>query len=244
MSEEDIRAFEAVMGRHPRVPEFKDLTGCEMALVDDSPIVSKIPDAENGPIIRAGLEFPTLLSLQMWLQEYSVKHNRPYKVEHSNRTVRYTVVCETVGCPWTVRARRSAGGSWKITSVDQPHTCGDDEGTGKYLQLTTKFIAYRLMSTIKAQPSISPRALIEIVKEIFDYEVSYGKAWRAREIARLMIYGDWSESYEQLPVLMKAMKDRNPSMVYYIEHRREKLPKAESTDCHGSCMCSLFGSIT
>ena len=198
MSEEDIRAFEAVMGRHPRVPEFKDLTGCEMALVDDSPIVSKIPDAENGPIIRAGLEFPTLLSLQMWLQEYSVKHNRPYKVEHSNRTVRYTVVCETVGCPWTVRARRSAGGSWKITSVDQQHTCGDDEGTGKHLQLTAKFIAYRLMSTIKAQPSISPRVLIEIVKEIFDYEISYGKAWRTREIARSIIFGDWSESREML----------------------------------------------
>jgi transposase-like protein len=83
------------------------------------------------------------------------------------------------------------------------------------------------------------------VKEISDYDVSYGKAWRAREIARGMVYGDWCEAYERLPALFAAIKDRNPSMVYQIEHHKERFAMVDHVRrpvfdrafwCFGQCV--------
>ncbi|TVU17956.1 hypothetical protein EJB05_34018, partial [Eragrostis curvula] len=44
MSEEDCRAFEKVVGRHPRVNEFRDLTGIDHAVVDGGQNMAYIPD--------------------------------------------------------------------------------------------------------------------------------------------------------------------------------------------------------
>jgi hypothetical protein len=52
---------------------------------------------------------------------------------------------------------------------------------------------------------------------IFEYEVNYGKAWRAKQLALKMVYGDWEESYAVLPKQLQAMKARNPGMVYDVE---------------------------
>jgi hypothetical protein len=46
------------------------------------------------------------------------------------------------------------------------------------------------------------------------YVITYGKAWRAKQCAWKMIYGDWEDEYEQLPVLFNAIKAVNPSMHY------------------------------
>ena len=51
---------------------------------------------EPGPsmIIHKGLVFESLHALKRWLQEYSLRHNRPFKVRHSDVEQQYIVVCE------------------------------------------------------------------------------------------------------------------------------------------------------
>ena len=44
--------------------------------------------------------------------------------------------------------------------------------------------------------------------------ITYGKAWRAKQRAWKMIYGDCEDGYEQLPVLFNAIKAVNPGMHY------------------------------
>jgi hypothetical protein len=41
------------------------------------------------------------------------------------------------------------------------------------------------------------------------YHVKYGRAWRAKQRALKLIYGDWAEVYEHLPVMLHAMKAKN-----------------------------------
>ena len=60
---------------------------------------------------------------------------------------------------------------------------------------------------------------MEMTKEIFKYDIKYWKAWRAKQRAWKMIYGDWEEGYEQLPTMFNAMKEANPDMHY------EDIPK-------------------
>jgi hypothetical protein len=44
-----------------------------------------------------------------------------------------------------------------------PHTCGLVEPNQKYRQLTSKFIAYRLLPVVKLHPTVTIRGVIGIV---------------------------------------------------------------------------------
>uniref|UniRef100_K3XSG0 MULE transposase domain-containing protein n=1 Tax=Setaria italica TaxID=4555 RepID=K3XSG0_SETIT len=119
-------------------------------------------------------------------------------------------------CPWRVCARKqNIIGKWKITKVVGPHNCADHELTVRHPQLTSTLMAKRLMGILKEQPNMKVRTIIRTVEEIYGgYVITYGKAWRAKQRAWKMIYGDWESGYEQLPVLFNAIKAVNPGMHY------------------------------
>jgi hypothetical protein len=37
------------------------------------------------------------------------------------------------------------------------------------------------------------------VNSYFSYEVKYGKAWKSKQAAFKMMYGDWEHAYNRLP---------------------------------------------
>lgn len=55
--------------------------------------------------------------------------------------------------------------------------------------------------------------IIEVVKEKFQFTISYKKAWLARTKAVAMVFGDWDESYRRLPRYMASLQAFNPSTV-------------------------------
>ena len=65
------------------------------------------------------------------------------------------------------------------------------------------------------------RSIIVMIERLFHYKIKYGKAWRAKQRAWKIIYGDWEEAYEKLPALFHAMKAANPGMHY------EYIPKPD-----------------
>jgi hypothetical protein len=100
--------------------------------------------------IKKGLLFKDLPTLRRWLQEYSVKHKRPFKVRHSYVERRYTVVCEKVDCNWRVRAhKQKATGKFKITKIVGPHTFADIDLQLRHRQLTSTLITRKLYSTCR-----------------------------------------------------------------------------------------------
>ena len=125
-------------------------------------------------------------------------------------------MCDKQRCPWRVCARKqNITGKWKITKVVGPHNCADHEFILKHRQLTSTLIAKQMMGILKEQPNMKVRTIIRTVAEIYGgYVITYGKAWRAKQRAWSMIYGDWESGYEQLPVLFNAIKVVNPGMHY------------------------------
>ena len=240
-SVDETDAFVKVWGRHPSIHEFKDVREAHLAVSDSNlreygpqrpePIIQDgegpIRRPRARPLIYAGLKFKGLLEMQIWLQEYAVRHHRQYIVFKSNQKERYVVMCDDKKCGWKVRARKTPQGRWKISSYDGPHTCGDKVLANKapgekvvrrtHRQLTSTFIAHRCAEAIKATPTLSAASLMKFIHLIFEYRVTYGKAWRAKQMAMKMAYGDWEEAYGRLPKMLAAMAYRNPGMTNVVQ---------------------------
>ena len=161
----------------------------------------------------------------MWLANYSITHYCPHKVVNSDVNVRYTVACacEDEICPWIMHARPWKGGpTWHVVSCVPTHMCRGKRVDGKIVsqdhkQLTSDFIAYRLSNSISTLPTMSTKSVIDLVKAIFHYKVKYSKAWKAKQAAFKMLYGNWEESYNWLPRLLLAMAATNPGMLHVVE---------------------------
>jgi hypothetical protein len=99
-----------------------------------------------------------------------------------------------------------ATGKFKITKIVGPRTCAQTELSSKHRQLTSTLIAKRLLGTMKGQPNLKVKSIMTMTWELFRLRIKYGKAWRAKQRAWKMIYGDWEEGYEKLPTLFNAIK--------------------------------------
>ncbi|KAG9458883.1 hypothetical protein H6P81_003391 [Aristolochia fimbriata] len=53
-----------------------------------------------------------------------------------------------------------------------------------------------------------------LVKDKYHIQVSYSRAWRARNKALVAVFGGWDESYNLLPQFLKAIKDTNRGTKY------------------------------
>ncbi|KAE8788107.1 hypothetical protein D1007_37892 [Hordeum vulgare] len=242
----EAEAFTKVLGRDHRTPLFEDLILADEAVVDEGEGIlfgvrpPSHRDKHGKNIILPGAKFQTFLELKMWLDEYSVTHYRPHKVVHSNMKLRYTVACEDSGCPWIVRARPWKGGpGWNIVSC-MPHTCRGKRVDGKlssqnHRQLTSEFIAYRLSNSISSLPTMSIKSVQVLVKALFHYKVKYVKAWKAKQAAFKMLYGDLEQAYNRLPRLLGAIVATNPGMVHVVE------PYGEKTRIHNGKRVREFG---
>jgi hypothetical protein len=104
-------------------------------------------------------------------------------------------VCDKEHCPWRVCARKQkVDGKWKITKVVGPHTYASHDLNTKHQQLTYTLIAKVFMGILQGEPNMKVRTIIKIVKQVYEgYVITYGKAWRAKQCAWKMIYGDWED---------------------------------------------------
>jgi hypothetical protein len=69
------------------------------------------------------------------------------------------------------------------------------------------------MKVLQEESNMKVRTIIKIVNEVYGgYDITYGKACRAKQQACKMIYEDREDVYEQLPVLLNAIKAVNPGM--------------------------------
>lgn len=216
-SSEEGRVIRSVMGVVPSVHSFNDVSMVDKAVCANG-LRSRdgITDPEND-IIWKNLLFPTMEDMKVWLQEYSVRHHRPFIVQHSDVNKRYTVRCER-RCGWKVWGRKRRDNQWKIANVKQPHTCGTAQVFGEHLQATANFIARRIMTVVSVDPDVSVATLIEVICGFIKYRVKYGKAWRAKQRAMQLLWGDWKEAYSLLPRILTAMQAKNSGMVFYPWH--------------------------
>jgi hypothetical protein len=106
------------------VPNYKDVSMSHMVVCDTGLQMCKesLYNHKN-VILRKGMLFNTMSEMKLFLQDYAVYHHRPYTVRHSDKEVKFHIVCKAgFPCSWKLNARkRRSDGKWKVTSVEQPH---------------------------------------------------------------------------------------------------------------------------
>jgi hypothetical protein len=93
--------------RDPLVHEFSDFNHSQHGYGEgrDDELL-EAPEAGDNVEIQKGMVFKDLPTLRRWLQEYSVRRKRSFKVRHSYVERCYIVVCEKADCNWRVCARK------------------------------------------------------------------------------------------------------------------------------------------
>ncbi|XP_073219654.1 uncharacterized protein [Cicer arietinum] len=84
-------------------------------------------------------------------------------------------------------------------------------------QLSSTVICESILQMITADPTISISVLIAHIRSQYTYTTTYRKTSIAKQKAIERIYGNWEESYKQLPRWILAFKHYLPGTVTDIE---------------------------
>jgi hypothetical protein len=118
------------------IPNYKDVSMIDMAVCDTG--LQMCRQSLYNPvdeILTKGMIFNTMSEMKLFLQDYVVYHHRPYTITHSDRELRYHIICKNgFPCMWRLTARKKqSDGKWRISKVVQPHTCMDNKGKEYHL---------------------------------------------------------------------------------------------------------------
>nr|XP_016510378.1 PREDICTED: uncharacterized protein LOC107827708 [Nicotiana tabacum] len=170
------------------------------------------------------------------MKNLAVRERFQFKVKRSSAT-RYHLMCVDDNCAWSFKSSAVFKANiFKVRSYNNNHTCGYGERYLTQRQATSGVIA-----SIVKDKYVNPKNIYtakDIIKDIqkqHGIEVSYMKAWRAKEIAMAMIRGSLSDSYKELPKYFYMLEQTNPGTV-------TKLHKSED-ECFLYAYISLYASI-
>ncbi|CAO2176885.1 unnamed protein product [Urochloa humidicola] len=205
---------------HVEIPEFpndRDLSLIGRALSQSSLVHCEGLLYSEEPEVKKGMKFGSFEELKFFLADYAVRLHRPFTVVHSNRNERYEILCKQ-GCMWRVWCRRGRRTEqWKITRVVGPHTCRSALPKQAHPQCTATYLGRRILSIVRRDSETSIPSIMEAIFAFTSYRVSYSKAWRAKQYAVSLLWGDWKQSYAMVPRHLSAMSFYNPGVVWCIQ---------------------------
>ena len=94
---------------------------------------------------------------------------------------------------------RESDGKWRISKVVEPHTFLTNRGKENHQQLTAHYLARRILGLVDDNNDILMSSLQQSISRFVKYDVTYGKAWRAKQIALAIHWGSWEEAYYRIP---------------------------------------------
>ena len=137
----------------------------------------------------------------MSLREVYVKVSSPSK---------YTVKCRATGCTFYVHAHVLKNEIHWVASIVQNHSCTLQNLGKRHRNLTASLIANELFSEIIEKRDMECSFIQRSVRRQFKYDITYQKAWRAKQIALENRWGSYEASYCNLPRVLDILKERNP----------------------------------
>ena len=112
---------------------------------------------------------------------------------------------------------RESNGKWGITKVVQPHTCLSNKGKENHQELTARYLARRILGLVDDNNEILVSSLQQSISEFIKYDMKYGKAWHAKQIALAIRWGSWEEAYNRVPRILCAMHYYNPGLKWFVD---------------------------
>ena len=108
-----------------------------------------------------------------------------------------------------------------------PHTCVNPYLNRDHHQLDLKLVATHIKALIKAQLTLTTTVIQESVMEKWGYQISYKKALDGNNKAIRHLFGDFSQSYTELPHLFLAIEQSNLGFVVIWKTCEINMPNIE-----------------
>ncbi|RYQ90006.1 hypothetical protein Ahy_B09g096339 isoform B [Arachis hypogaea] len=90
-------------------------------------------------------------------------------------------------------------GVWEVKRYNGPHTCLATSISSDHRSLDYHVIATFIMPMVRANTSVNIKVLLNARAAHFGFRPTYRRVWMAKQKAVAIIYGDWDESYNELP---------------------------------------------
>ena len=200
----------------PPSPQFEHVENFGNAISSDwTPWVQHITGYSSEEFV-AGQVFSSKSDLQEAAKIYSIKAHQEFVVVASSKKL-LILRCKKAKecqCPWNLRVMVVKDTClFVINKYKGPNTCVNPFLNRNHYQLDSKFVVAHIKAIIKAQFTLSVAAIQASVMEKWGYEISYKKGLDAKHKARRHLFGDFSQSYIELPRLFLALEQTNPKYV-------------------------------
>ena len=127
------------------------------------------------------------------------------------------MVCRADDCPARVHGYCPQYDTTWVVSDLVLHTCVNTHIRQDHGNLSSTLIARLFYTQIVTSKAMEVSSLQEKVRAKFQYSISYGKAWRAKQRALEIRFGTFVDSYDSVVRLLNTLKARNPGTYVNIQ---------------------------
>jgi hypothetical protein len=161
--------------------------------------------------------YTTKKNLKAAVIEWAMSMQRVFQMDVSTKKY-LTLSCIINSCPAKVHAHVP---KWDVTLVRTkvvPHNCVMKYPMVDHPNLTSSLIAEVMFSEIVTKKDMEAKHIQNAIKSRYSYEISYGKAWRAKQRAMEKRFGTFIDSYDNVVRLLHTLQARNPGTHVDIQH--------------------------
>ncbi|XP_057763569.1 uncharacterized protein LOC130984368 [Arachis stenosperma] len=184
------------------------------------------PQADGGPTVGgSSTEFQIGQSLQnkdeavLSVKDYNIRRGVEYRVIESDH-LKYHEKCKkfSKGCTWLIHvALHARKGTWEVRRYNGSHTCLATSISSDHRQLDYHVICARILPLVRADAAVIVKVLQQATEADYGFRPSYRKVWMMKQKAVAQIYGDWKESYAELPRWMLGVQSTMPGTVSVLK---------------------------
>ena len=179
-----------------------------------------------------GHEFNSSEALKQACREFAVQNNFEYDTKKSSKSI-YTIVCKSTNCPWRLYASAVRGtSSFRIKTFNSEHSCYGINHPGNK-QANAAFVGAQVAEKLKDQPKYKPSDIVNDMKLKYGVEVTYSKAFWAKEHASKILHRTLEDAYKALPKYCQDLESVNPNTTAVVERTSENKSQLLFI-CHGT----------
>ncbi|XP_058754621.1 uncharacterized protein LOC131627783 [Vicia villosa] len=147
------------------------------------------------------------------IKRFHMANNVDFKVDRTN-VERYKIKCRNPDCGFKLGASyMKRSDSWVIGAISQDHTCVNTNVSQDHRKLSYDIICQEVLPLVDKDPSVKVKTIVSHIVATYNYTPSYKKAWLAKTKAIELVYGNWEDSYKQLPRFLSALQIYAPRTV-------------------------------
>jgi hypothetical protein len=138
------------------------------------------------------MEFTSLEEFKEAIRDWNVMNNKEIKLV-KNDSQRVRVVCRNKKCGYLVLCSKVSGQhTYQIKTFKGTHTCPNVINNKS---ATSKWISKSVANKLQSSKDVKVTEIIHDMRRTHSLGVSFGRAWKAREIAKEVVEGDATKQY-------------------------------------------------